>query len=110
MTCGTVIGAARRTGLTTLSFTWHPQSSYGSISSARHSGTQAAFNEFLVKPGKLEPEFGQIYSRARKVRKEQDYDLQAASLTHEDAARIVADAERCLSRLERYLQEAGAIG
>ena len=40
------------------------------IERARHSGTQAAFNEFLVKPGKLEPEFGQIYSRARKAREE----------------------------------------
>jgi uncharacterized protein (UPF0332 family) len=45
---------------------------------ARHSSTQAAFNEFLVKPGKLESEYGQIYSRARKAREEQDYDLQAA--------------------------------
>ena len=79
------------------------------IERARHSGTQAAFNEFLVKPGKLEPEYGQIYSRARKAREEQDYDLQAAPLTYEDAARIVADAERFLSRIERYLREARAI-
>ena len=80
------------------------------IERARHSGTQAAFNEFLVKPGKLEPEFGQIYSRARKAREEQDYDLQAAPLTYEDAARIVADAERFLARLDRHLREAGALG
>ena len=80
------------------------------IERARHSGTQAAFNEFLVKPGKLEPEYGQIYSRARKAREEQDYDLQAAPLTYEDAARIVGDAERFLSRIEQYLREVGAIG
>jgi uncharacterized protein (UPF0332 family) len=78
------------------------------IERARHSGTQAAFIEFLVRPGKIEPEFGQIYTRARKAREEQDYDLMAAPLTREDAARIVSDAERFLARIERYLQETGA--
>jgi len=79
------------------------------IERARHSGTQAAFNEFLVKPGKIETEFGKIYSRARKMREAQNYDLLAAPLTQEDAEQIVADAERFLTRLERYLREAGAM-
>jgi len=70
----------------------------------RHS----AFNEFFVKPGVLEPEYA-IYSRARRAREEQDYDLEAAPLTAEEANIIVADAERFLVRLERHLREVGAI-
>lgn len=79
------------------------------IERARHSGTQSAFGEFLVKPGHVEPEFGRIYTRARKAREEQDYDLDAAPLTVQDAERIVADAEHFVTRLERYLHEVGAI-
>jgi len=79
------------------------------IERARHSGTQAAFNEYLIKPGSIEAEFGQIYSRARKAREEQDYDLEAAPLTAPEAERAVADAERFLARLERHLREVGAI-
>jgi uncharacterized protein (UPF0332 family) len=79
------------------------------VERAKHSGIQSAFNEFLVKPGILEPEYGRIYSRARKAREEQDYDLEAAPLTAEDADRIVAEAERFLARLQVYLLEVGAI-
>jgi len=79
------------------------------IERARHSGTQAAFNEYLVKPGSIEAEFGQIYSRARKLREEQDYDLEASPLTALEAERAVADAERFLARLEGHLRKVGAI-
>ncbi len=79
------------------------------VERAKHSGIQSAFSEFFVKPGVLEPEYGRIYSRARKAREEQDYDLEAAPLTAEEAEHIVADAERFLVRLERYLREVGAI-
>ena len=79
------------------------------IERARHSGTQAAFGEFLVKPGNIEPEFGEIYTRARKAREEQDYDLAAVPLAVQDAERIVAGAERFMERLKRYLRQVGAI-
>ncbi len=79
------------------------------VERARHSGTQAAFGEFLVKPGHIEPEFGKIYTRARKAREEQDYDLRAAQLTTQDTEQIVAEAERFVARMERYLREVGAI-
>lgn len=79
------------------------------IERARHSGTQSAFGEFLVKPGSIEPEFGRIYTRARKTREDQDYDLDAAPLTAQDARQIVADAERFVERVERFLREVGAI-
>ena len=79
------------------------------VERGKHSGIQSAFNEFFVKPGILEPEYGRIYSRARKAREEQDYDLEAAPLTAEEADRIVTEAEGFLMRLERYLREVGAI-
>jgi len=62
-----------------------------------------------VKPGIIEPEFGKIYSRARKAREEQDYDLQAVPLTAQDVEHIVADAERFVACLERHLRQAGTI-
>jgi len=80
------------------------------VERVKHSGIQSAFNELFVKPGVLEPEYGRIYSRARKAREEQDCDLEAAPLTADEAEHIVAGAERFLARLERYLREAGAIG
>jgi uncharacterized protein (UPF0332 family) len=79
------------------------------VERARHSGTQAAFGEFLIKPGLVEPEFGRMYASARQVREEQDYDLEAAPLTEKDAGRIIADAARFVARMERYLRQAGAI-
>jgi uncharacterized protein (UPF0332 family) len=79
------------------------------IERARHSGTQSAFSAYLVKPGHVESEFGKIYTRVRKIREEQDYDLGASSLTMQDAERIVGDAERFVNRLESYLRQEGAI-
>ena len=79
------------------------------IERSRHSGTQSAFGEFLVKKGYIEPEFGRIYARARKAREEQDYDLEAVAPTEQDAMQIVAEAESFVSRLERFLREKGAI-
>lgn len=79
------------------------------IERSRHSGTQAAFGEFLVKRGNIEPKFGRIYTRARKAREEQDYDLDVAPPTEQDAKQIVDDAERFVSRMKRFLREEGAI-
>lgn len=79
------------------------------VERARHSGVQSALGEFLVKTGKIEPEFGEIYTRARKAREEQDYDIEARPLTAQDAEQVIASAERFVARLERYLREAGAI-
>jgi len=76
---------------------------------ARHSGVQSAFGEFLIKPGTIEAEYGRIYSQARKAREEHDYDLDVAWPSAEEAKQIVADAERFITRVERYLREVGAI-
>jgi hypothetical protein len=82
---------------------WHD------IERARHSGTQSAFGEFLIKPGIIETEYGRIYSRARRTRERHDYDLDVAWPSAEEAEQIVIDAERFVTRMEQYLQGVGAI-
>jgi uncharacterized protein (UPF0332 family) len=54
------------------------------IERARHAGVQAAFGAFLVRPGRIELGFGQIYSRVRQAREIQDYDVTAVALTFEE--------------------------
>ena len=79
------------------------------IERAKHSGVMSAFGEFLVKPGLIEPEYARIYADAREWREEQDYSDAAKSLGESTATQIVNDAERFVTRLERYLREARAI-
>ena len=77
------------------------------IERARHAGVQAAFGASLVRPGLIEPEFGQIYSRVRQAREMQDYDVTAVALTFEETERLVRDAERFVARLDSYLRQVG---
>jgi uncharacterized protein (UPF0332 family) len=77
------------------------------IERARHAGVQAAFSTFLVRPGLIEPEFGQIYSRIRQAREMQDYDVTAVALTFAETERLVSDAERFVTRVESYLRQVG---
>ncbi len=82
---------------------------WNDIQRAKHSGTQSAFGEFLVKPGLIEREYADIYAEARDWREEQDYKDFAQTLDEATAKQIVQDAERFVTRLERYLREVGAI-
>jgi uncharacterized protein (UPF0332 family) len=77
------------------------------IERARHAGVQAAFGAFFVRPGLIEPEFGQIYSMVRQAREMQDYDVTAVTLTLEETERLVSDAERFVARLDSYLRQVG---
>ena len=79
------------------------------IERAKHSGVQAAFGEFLVKSGTIEPEFGRIYTKLRKARETEDYDIMAAPLTAEVTTQMVKEAERFMTRVERHLRQVGAI-
>ncbi len=69
----------------------------------KHAGVLAAFNEFLVKPGLIEPEFGRIFHEAFKARQEADYS-DSAEFREEDARRMLRDAEQFGRRLTEYLQ------
>jgi uncharacterized protein (UPF0332 family) len=82
---------------------WHDQER------VKHSAVEAAFGQVLVKPGHIEPEHFRIYRDARRMREQQDYEFTAPPLAEEKARQVVADCERFVERLTRYLREAGAI-
>ncbi|MFQ6059122.1 MAG: HEPN domain-containing protein [Anaerolineae bacterium] len=79
------------------------------IRRSKHRGVESAVHEYLVKPGLIEPEYGAIYRRAFRHRMDANYE-DRATFTEEQARAILADAERFVARLERYLREVGAIG
>jgi len=78
------------------------------IRRSKHRGVETAVHEYLIKPGLIEPEYGDIYRRAFKHRMDANY-KDEATFTEEQARAILADAERFVARLERYLREVGAI-
>ena len=79
-----------------------------SIQRAKHSGVESAFAEFLVRPGRIEPEFGRLYQKARRQREEADY-ADDANIDEATARQTLADAERFVNRLEHFLREIDAL-
>lgn len=79
-----------------------------SVQRAKHSGVEAAFAQFLVKPGYIEPEFGRLYQQARRWREEADYADQA-NIDETSAQQVLAEAERFVERVERFLRTVDAL-
>ena len=78
------------------------------IERSKHSGVQSAFSQYLVKPGHIESEYSKIYGRARRLREDYDYADELTDLDEKITADLLADAERFVARMERYLREVGA--
>lgn len=76
---------------------------------AKHEGVIAAFGEYMVKPKRVEPEYSKILVRAFKLRLDADYSKEWKLLNPASAKQIVADAEKFVARMERYLREVGAL-
>lgn len=74
----------------------------------KHSGIESAFHQFLIKPGLIEPEYGTIYIKASRARQEADY-ADTTEFTEVRARQVLTDSERFVERIEKYLQDAGAI-
>lgn len=79
-----------------------------SVQRAKHSGVESAFSEFLVKPGYIEPEFSRIYQRVRRRREEADY-AGEPTIDEAIAKQTLADVERFVDRLGRFLHDVGAL-
>lgn len=79
-----------------------------SVQRARHSGIESAFSQYLVKPGYIEPEFSRIYQQARRQREEADY-ADIPIVDEAIARQTLADAERFVDRLERFLRDVEAL-
>ena len=78
------------------------------VTRKKHSGVESAFHQFLVKPGLIEPEYGAIYVRAFRERQNADY-ADTTEFTKAKARQVLADAEKFVERVEKYLRDVGAI-
>ncbi len=78
------------------------------VARTKHSGVEAAFHESFIKGGRIEAEYGRLYTLLRKTREDSDYNDRAVA-TEEMARQRLADAERFVARLEKHLREVGAI-
>jgi len=76
------------------------------ISRSKHSGVHAAFNQYFVKPGRIEPEYGSTLIRAFNARTSSDYVVNIAP-DKNLAEDLLHDAERFVARIVVYFQSAG---
>ena len=72
----------------------------------KHSGLQAALNEFLVKPGWIEEEYREIYQELFKYRQTSDHEPDSWPES-EKTRHLLADARRFVARMEAFLREQG---
>jgi uncharacterized protein (UPF0332 family)/predicted nucleotidyltransferase len=75
---------------------------------AKHSGIEGALSQFLVKPGLVEEEYKDIFVRLRKRREDSDY-RPDFSPDEAETDSLIADAERFVVRMERFLHMRGAL-
>jgi len=79
------------------------------IRRSKHSGVEAAFNRYFVKPGLLEPEYSKIYRDSRKAGELSDYELAFMPAEKLVETRL-AEAKRFVARVEEYLRAEGGDG
>jgi uncharacterized protein (UPF0332 family) len=73
------------------------------LSSAKHSGVRALFNERFVKPGIVSGDAGRFYSRMFEFRQKSDY-ADFVSFEREKVAEWIEKAEAFLAELERVIE------
>jgi uncharacterized protein (UPF0332 family) len=78
------------------------------ISRSKHSGVHAAFGQYFVKPGLIEPQYGRMLVNAFNVRLDSDYEAKP-SLSLELAEDILRDASQFVDRAATYLEEEGPV-
>lgn len=79
-----------------------------SVIRSKHSAVEAAFSQYLVKSGDIEPQFSRLYQATRRQREEADYATEL-NIDESVALQIVSDAETFVNRLEQFLYNAGAL-
>jgi len=78
------------------------------ITRSKHSGIVAAFGEYLVKSGEIEPEFGRMLPGAFDARQEADYSALVA-LDRSVAEFRLEQARRFVDRVEVFLRHKGEL-
>jgi uncharacterized protein (UPF0332 family)/predicted nucleotidyltransferase len=94
-------------------FYWTTSALYAlNIVRTKHEGVRSALSEFLVQPGWLEEEYKDIYHRLLENRVSINYHPfhpDEKLLSDDEARQLLADAERFIARMERFLRERGAL-
>jgi uncharacterized protein (UPF0332 family) len=75
-----------------------------SLSSPKHSGIRALFNQHFVKPGTVEKEIGKFYSKMFDFRQEGDYD-DLVYFEEEKVKSWLETAEEYLKTLENCIDK-----
>lgn len=68
-----------------------------------HQGVNHLLNLHFIKPGKIDPKYGKLFSRLQKYREESDYDP-AAVFTKEDADEELVLANEYFQAAQQYLR------
>lgn len=76
------------------------------ISRSKHSGVIAAFRQYFIKPGWIEPEYSDIYGDVMEARVDSDYDMTFKADLATAEGRLSA-ARRFVERVVRYLRDEG---
>ncbi len=76
------------------------------VSRSKHSSVLAAFRQYFVKPGLIEPEYSDLYGDVMDARVDSDYDMTFAA-DSTTAIEKLSDASQFVERIVQYLQENG---
>lgn len=71
---------------------------------SKHQGLIAAFGEFFVKPGLIEPRYGRSLHETFEARLDSDYTAHP-DLNEASARQLIANAESFVGRMTRLLAE-----
>jgi len=70
---------------------------------SKHSGVEAAFNQYFVKNKIIEVEYGKIFDYVRRKREECDYNAKII-VDKETAEKIVKDSKKFIRRMKEYFK------
>jgi uncharacterized protein (UPF0332 family) len=70
---------------------------------SKHSGVEAAFNQYFIRNKIIEIEYGKIFDYVRKKREECDYTAKV-TIDRETAEKIVEDSKKFIKRMKKYFK------
>lgn len=70
---------------------------------SKHSGVEAAFNQYFIKTRTIDVEYGKIFDFVRKKREESDYTAKV-TIDRDAAEKIVENSKKFLERMKDYLR------
>lgn len=70
---------------------------------SKHSGIEAAFNQYFIRNKIIEVEYGKIFDYVRRKREECDYNAKII-IDKETAENVVKDSRKFIRRMKEYLK------